>query len=268
MFTGLDVNVAHYTATNAVENNFAIAIQYFIVAAFSGTALCVYLETPEGREFLRHNWNVIKHSLSNADIVKFANTLDKHKEADAQTQEQVLSESQQRYFKYIEDVEERTRAIENARAELDGIERFNAAQRAEEQAETAKQAQRQPQSLSSTGMPDPDDWNKKKNIYKPQKIKNGPDFPNLKIHANKHSKLHTNAYYNQAVKHTQTGKRFLFRHDGQNKILYVTRAGKNGEDALFNITSTSRNGKVIFTHIQKVTEQYLRKKGITLPKGF
>jgi hypothetical protein len=96
------------------------------------------------------------------------------------------------------------------------------------------------------------------------KIKNGPKFPNLKDHAKRHSNLHPNSYYNKAVEHAKTGKKFKVRHSGQTKNAYVTRTGKDS----FTFTSTSKNGKTIFTHMDDVDTQYLRNKGITLPEGF
>lgn len=98
------------------------------------------------------------------------------------------------------------------------------------------------------------------------KIKNGPKFPNLKDHAARHSNAHPNAYYNQAVKHTRPGggKPFRVRHDGQTKIVHITRTGPDA----FTFTSRSPSGNTIFTHLENVNLQYLRNKGITLPKGF
>ncbi len=103
----------------------------------------------------------------------------------------------------------------------------------------------------------------------PQKIKHGPEFPDLKEHAKNHGNLHPNAYYNRAIKHMETGKKFLVRHNGENKYVYLTRAGKDTKgNPLYQFTSTSLNGRVIFTHIEKVSFTYLANKGITLPKGF
>lgn len=91
-----------------------------------------------------------------------------------------------------------------------------------------------------------------------------PNFPSLKDHAKRHGGgLDADAYYNQAVAHTQTGRRFLVRHEGQNKFVYLTRTGENS----FIFTSTGTNGRTIFTHLE-VDSRYLRNKGITLPKGF
>jgi RHS repeat-associated protein len=101
-------------------------------------------------------------------------------------------------------------------------------------------------------------------LRKVKKIKGGPKFPGLKDHARRHSNLHPNAYYNQAVGHMKTGKRFKVRHDGKTKIVYITRKGKDR----FVFTSTNKSGTVIYTHWDDVTEEYLLNKGITLPKDF
>jgi hypothetical protein len=87
----------------------------------------------------------------------------------------------------------------------------------------------------------------------------------LKGHARRHSNLHPNAYYNQAVSHMKTGTPFKVRHDGKTKIVYITRIGENR----FMFTSTNKSGTVIYTHMWKdVDRNYLKKKGITLPEGF
>ena len=96
------------------------------------------------------------------------------------------------------------------------------------------------------------------------KIKNGPKFPNLKDHARRHSNVNPNSYYNSAVKHTQIGKKFRVRHDGRTKNVFVSRTGSDS----FTFTSTSKSGNTIFTHLDNVNTQYLRNKGITLPKDF
>ncbi|WP_285834452.1 RHS repeat domain-containing protein [Kangiella sp. TOML190] len=93
---------------------------------------------------------------------------------------------------------------------------------------------------------------------------NSPRFINLKSHALKHSRLTPKKYYNQALNNIKNGKPFKFKHDGQTKQCFVKRTGKDS----FTITSTSANGKVIFTHFNNATTQYLRNLGITLPKGF
>jgi hypothetical protein len=55
--------------------------------------------------------------------------------------------------------------------------------------------------------------------HKVEKIAGGPIFDELKSHALKHSNLSPNAYYNQAVRHTQTGQKFKFYHDGSSRML-------------------------------------------------
>jgi hypothetical protein len=92
----------------------------------------------------------------------------------------------------------------------------------------------------------------------------GPAFDGLKDHAARHSVLHPNRYYNAAVRHLESGTKFTFRHDGQFKNAFITRAGPDS----FTFTSASRSGDRIFTHIDDVNSQYLRNIGITLPQGF
>ncbi len=96
-----------------------------------------------------------------------------------------------------------------------------------------------------------------------EKITDGPTFPSLKDHAARHSDLHPSAYYSQAVRNIEQGKQFQVRHDGQNKLAYVTRTGPDS----FIFTSTSMNKNTIFTHLE-VNTRYLNRKGITLPEGF
>jgi len=90
-----------------------------------------------------------------------------------------------------------------------------------------------------------------------------PKFPFLKSHAARHSGLDPNAYFNQAVAHTESGSAFNVFYEGERRIAYVTRTGPDS----FLFTSTSRNGRTIFTHYE-VNGRYLSNKGITLPKGF
>jgi hypothetical protein len=54
----------------------------------------------------------------------------------------------------------------------------------------------------------------------------------------------------------KTGRKFLIRHNGQNKNVYLTRVG----DKAFNFTSTSTNGRTIFTHMEGVGSEYLKKQ--------
>ena len=102
---------------------------------------------------------------------------------------------------------------------------------------------------------------------KVRKIKGGPEFPDLKYHARKHSDLHPNAYYNKAVEHMSPGKYgklFKVRHNGQTKMVYLTRTGKDS----FIFTSTNKSRRIIFTHMEGVDKDYLINKGIKLPEGF
>jgi len=96
------------------------------------------------------------------------------------------------------------------------------------------------------------------------KIRGGPSFAGLKDHASRHSNLRPNAYYNAAVQHLRSGSRFNFQHGGHNKTATVTRTGVNS----FTFTSASTSGNRIFTHIEGVSEGYLKNLGITLPEGF
>jgi RHS repeat-associated protein len=95
----------------------------------------------------------------------------------------------------------------------------------------------------------------------------GPIFSDFRSHYIRHAgKLglkSSRAYYNQAKRHLDVGKRFDVRHDGQQKTVYLTRMGPNA----FMFTSASISGSRIFTHML-VEASYLRTKGITLPRGF
>jgi len=98
------------------------------------------------------------------------------------------------------------------------------------------------------------------------KITEGPRFDGLRDHWSRHSigTQDVNGYYNAAVRHTETGTRFRFYHDGQFKQAFVTRTGPDS----FTLTSASTSGNRIFTHMYDVSTQYLRNIGITLPTGF
>ena len=90
----------------------------------------------------------------------------------------------------------------------------------------------------------------------------------MKAHANKHGGLHPNDYYNRAVDHIKTGTKIKFRHDGQNKVAYVTKkyTTEKGK-SFYTLTSTIRGNKMILTHIEEgVDLQYLSNLGITLSK--
>jgi RHS repeat-associated protein len=91
-----------------------------------------------------------------------------------------------------------------------------------------------------------------------------PRFPRLKDHAKRHSNVSASKYRAAAEQHMKTGRKFKVRHEGRNKIVYVTRTGPDS----FTFTSTSVSGKTIFTHMENVDTAYLRNKGITLPHGF
>lgn len=74
------------------------------------------------------------------------------------------------------------------------------------------------------------------------------------------------AYFQHAVRHLQTGRNFIFRHDGVFKRAAITRVGADS----YWFTSASLSGKRVFTHMgpKEITGKYLRNLGITLPKGF
>jgi len=95
-------------------------------------------------------------------------------------------------------------------------------------------------------------------------IKPKPKFKNFKYHANKHGNGNAQSYYNSAINNIGSGRPFKFKHNGQNKVCFVTRTGSNN----FTITSTNTSGSAINTHFTNATTQYLRNLGITLPKGF
>ncbi|MBL8517903.1 MAG: hypothetical protein JNM76_13150 [Betaproteobacteria bacterium] len=91
-----------------------------------------------------------------------------------------------------------------------------------------------------------------------------PRFPNLKDHARRHGNGKTDGqYYQDAISNVERGRHFWYRHEGQEKLCYITRAGENN----FKFTSVSDNHRVIRTHYE-ITEQGLKNLGITLPKGF
>ena len=106
--------------------------------------------------------------------------------------------------------------------------------------------------------------NKKFKYDRRGKIKDGPEFGDLKDHAKRHSEFgngNATEYYNSAVEHTYNYNwRFKVRHNGLNKYNYVTSLGE-GE---FMFTSGTISGNRIFTHL-KVDLKYLSNKGITLP---
>ena len=60
----------------------------------------------------------------------------------------------------------------------------------------------------------------------------------------------------------EVGKSFKFTIDGQPRLAHIVRVGD-----MFVFTSTNRSVTRIYTHML-VNEQYLRNKGITLPRGF
>lgn len=109
---------------------------------------------------------------------------------------------------------------------------------------------------------------------KAPKREDGPRFigKGFKDHADRHpikedpriEWKHENDYYNDALANIKNGKRFTVRHDGQNKFVYITR----NADGSFKFTSTTIDGKNIFTHYADTPLQTLTNAGITLPKGF
>ena len=89
-------------------------------------------------------------------------------------------------------------------------------------------------------------------------------FPGVKEHALRHGEGKTPGEYLQdAMNNIQRGRPFNYRHDGEQKLCYISRTGPDN----FKFTSTNYEGTLIRTHME-VTMQYLQNIGITLPKGF
>jgi RHS repeat-associated protein len=97
------------------------------------------------------------------------------------------------------------------------------------------------------------------------KIKNGPEFSDLKDHAKRHSEFgggDATKYYNSAVEHLGTAQhKIKVTHDGKTKYNHISSMG-NGN---YKFTSSNKSGSRIYTHM-KVNAQYLKNKGITLPE--
>jgi RHS repeat-associated protein len=74
-----------------------------------------------------------------------------------------------------------------------------------------------------------------------------PRFPGVKDHAHRHGEGKTSSqYYSDAVFNATRGDlRFRIKHDGQDKICYVTRTGPDK----FDYTSLVKNETVIMTHM-------------------
>jgi RHS repeat-associated protein len=70
-------------------------------------------------------------------------------------------------------------------------------------------------------------------------------------------------YFFHAVRHLNTARNFVFRHDGVFKRAAVSRL----ENGKFWFTSGSLSGRRIFTSLE-VNKGYLQNIGIKLPKGF
>jgi len=89
-------------------------------------------------------------------------------------------------------------------------------------------------------------------------------FAFLKDHALRHGEgLSPAEYLQDAISNVNTGRRFLVRHNRSQKLVFLKRTGFDE----FHFTSTSLNRRTIFTNF-KVNSEYLRNKGITLPKDF
>ncbi len=89
-------------------------------------------------------------------------------------------------------------------------------------------------------------------------------FPFLKDHALRHGEgLSPADYLQDAINNVNAGRRFLVRHNRSQKLVFLKRTGFDE----FQFTSTSLNRRTIFTNF-KVNSEYLRNKGITLPKDF
>jgi RHS repeat-associated protein len=93
-----------------------------------------------------------------------------------------------------------------------------------------------------------------------------PRFPGLKDHWRGHGVegMSLKDYFQSALLNIRTGYRVQFRHNGENRVGYVARTGPD----TFIFTSTSPNGKIIFTHMilgrdgKPINGQYLRNLGI------
>ena len=89
-------------------------------------------------------------------------------------------------------------------------------------------------------------------------------FSFLKDHALRHGEgMSYEEYLNHAIANMRNGRAFNVWHNGLPKTAFITRVGEDE----FWFTSASRNMRRIMTHM-RVDAQYLRNKGITLPKGF
>lgn len=102
------------------------------------------------------------------------------------------------------------------------------------------------------------------------KIKNGPEFGDLKIHAKKHSEYgggYATDYYNSAVQHTTNAKWSMkVTHNNSTKRVFITPTGNN---TYMFTTSTNLSGTRIFTHMEvnlNETPNYFKNSGISLPK--
>ena len=107
---------------------------------------------------------------------------------------------------------------------------------------------------------------------------NDPRFPNARDHWRGHAPngWSLRNYFEHALWHTRKGNygfRQSFSHGGQKKWAYVTRTGSDS----FIFTSTSRDGRTVFTHMilsrdgNTINGQYLRNLGIKVtsyPKNF
>ena len=109
----------------------------------------------------------------------------------------------------------------------------------------------------------------------PRRGSGSPRFPNLRSHRNKHPigsrPMTLRQYLESAIRHTQNYEsRYLTNYhvNGHNfrRYNYVTRLGPDS----FLFTSTSENGRVIFTHMVTYG-RYIRNQGIqvqTYPPGY
>lgn len=106
----------------------------------------------------------------------------------------------------------------------------------------------------------------------------GRDFPNLRTHWVKHAPngMSQAQYLQHARNHVRPGGygfRQMFNHNGQSKWGYITRTGND----TFIFTSTSRDGRTIFTHYilsgdgKPISGQVIRNMGINVtsyPENF
>jgi hypothetical protein len=73
-------------------------------------------------------------------------------------------------------------------------------------------------------------------------------------------------YFQDALNNVARGRAFSTRYEGEQRLCFVTRTGPDQ----FKFTATNLDRTTIYTHMfdESITTQFLKNKGITLPKGF